>query len=202
MTLAWLAHDQVIEKMPWYLSTFRVGFCAIYAYFGYVQVRWLLETEDRYRRSSTWKPAVGTIFDHKVVMTRGGSSYVQYKFNVDGVEYIGDRFRSGGIHKEEMVSNPTLLGAGTQLVVYYNPADPSESAIKLQADRGAESVFVIGSLLSFLIAFRAVRCETILPNMFYRFLGVNRRVGGISGLRQARSHAKQRMKYGKHSGSL
>ncbi|KAL7695096.1 Protein of unknown function (DUF3592) [Lotmaria passim] len=188
--------------MPWYLSPFRVGFCVVYGYFGYVQVRWIAEAEDRYRRSSTWKPAVGTIFDHKVVMTRGGSSHVQYKFTVDGTEYVGDRFRSGGVHKEEMVTNPTLLGAGTQLVIYYNPADPTESAIKMQTDRAAESVFVIGAALSFLIAFRSVRCETILPNMFYRFLGVNRRVGGISGLREARPHAKQRMKYGKHTGAL
>lgn len=188
--------------MPWYLSPFRVGFCAIYAYFAAAQTRWIAEAEDRYRRSSTWKPAVGTIFDHRVVLKRGGSSYVRYKFTVDGVEFTGDRFRSGGVHREEMVSNPALLGAGTQLVVYYNPADPTESAIKIQTDRGAASVFAIGIALSCVIAFRSVRCETILPNMFYRFLGVNRRVGGITGLRQARPHARQKMKYGKSSESL
>eukprot|EP00796_Vickermania_ingenoplastis_P004964 gene4964-3562_t len=186
--------------MPWYISPFRLGLCSIYSYFAVVQVKWVAEAEDRYRRSSSWRPAVGTIFDHKVVIKRGGSSYVQYSFTVDGKEYIGDRFKSGGVHKEEAVSNPMLLGAGTQVIVYYNPADPSESAIKLATDRAAETVFACGIAISLLIAYRAVRCETIFPNMFYRFLGANRRMGGISGLREARPHAKSKMKYGRYSG--
>nr|CCC93660.1 conserved hypothetical protein [Trypanosoma congolense IL3000] len=188
--------------MPWYLSAFRVSFCTIYSYFAYVQARWIFQAEERYRRSLTWKPAVGTIYDHKIVMNRGGSSHVQYRFDVDGKEYIGDRFRSGGVYKEEMVSNPALLGAGTQLVVYYNPSDPSESAIKLQRDRGAQSTFVVGIAISLLVAYRSVRCETILPNMFYSFLAVNRRLGGITGLREARTHSRQKMKYGKGSGAI
>lgn len=186
--------------MPWYFSPFRIAISAVYGYFGIVQARWVWEAEDRLHRSATWLPAVGTIFDHKIVINRGGSSRVQYKFTVDGKEYVGDRFRSGSVFREETVSNPALLGAGTQLVVYYNPADPRESAIKIQADRGIESVFATGIFFSFFVAIRAVRCETILPNMFYRFLSVNRRVGGISGLKQARPHSKQKMKYGKHTG--
>lgn len=188
--------------MAWYLSAFRVSFCGIYSYFAAVQIKWILEAEDRYRRSLTWRPAVGTIFDHKVVLKRGGSSYVQYKYEVEGKEYVGDRFRSGGIYKEEMLTNPTLLGAGTQVVVFYDPANPAESAMKLQADRAAESIFYIGIFFSVFIAFRSVRCETILPNMFYTFLGSNRRVTNMTGLRQARTHSKQQMKYGKHTGAL
>ncbi|CAD2214145.1 Protein of unknown function (DUF3592), putative [Angomonas deanei] len=188
--------------MTWYISPFRVSFCAVYSLFAYLQVKWIVEAEDRYRRSATWKPAVGTIFDHKIVMKRGGSSHVMYKFEVDGKEYVGERFRSGGVHMEEMVKNPALLGAGTELVIYYNPADPSESAMKIQTDRSAESVFFFGILISVLIAYRSVRCETILPNMFYRFLGANRRVTGMTGLRQARTHSKQKMKYGKHTGAF
>lgn len=188
--------------MPWYISPFRLGLCGIYSYFTLVQIQWIQEAEVRYARSCSWKPAVGTIFDHKIVLKRGGSSYVQYSFDVDGKEYIGDRFRSGGINKEEAVSNPALLGAGTQLIIYYNPANPNESAIKLATDRAAESVCVFAIAFSLLIAFRSVRCETILPNMFYRFLSANRRVGGLSGLREAKSHSRQKMKYGKHTGAL
>lgn len=168
-----------------------------YTYFAYVMGTWIQSAEDTYKRSLTWKPALGTIFEHHIVIKRGGSSYVKYKFQVDGVEYVGDRFRSGGIHKEEMVANPTLLGAGTELIVYYNPADPSESAIKLQNDRPSEVLFSCGIALSLVIAYRAVRSETILPNMFFRFLGANRRLQS-SGLKQQRSHNKQKMKYGKH----
>ncbi|EAN84803.1 hypothetical protein, conserved [Trypanosoma cruzi] len=194
--------EGILGGMPWYLSTFRVSFCAIYSYLAYLQLRWIAEAEERYRRSLTWKPAVATIFDHNIVMKRGGSSHVQYRFVVGGKEYVGDRFRSGGIHKEEMVSNPALLGAGTQLVVYHNPADPNESAIKLQTDRGAESVFLLGIAVSLLVSYRSVRCETILPNMFYTFLGVNRRLGGITGLKEARTHSKQKMRYGKETGAI
>lgn len=188
--------------MPWYISPFRLSLCGIYSYFILIQARWIREAEERYARSSSWKPAVGTIFDHKIVLKRGGSSYVQYSFIVDGKEYIGDRFRSGGIHKEEAVSNPTLLGAGTQLIIYYNPGNPTESAMKLATDRAAESVFAFAIAVSALIAFRSVRCETILPNMFYRFLSANRRVGGLSGLREAKPHSRQKMKYGKHTGAF
>lgn len=188
--------------MPWYISPFRVTLTSIYGCFALIQINWIKEAEERYRRSGSWKPAVGTIFNHKIVMKRGGSSYVQYVFEVDGKEYIGDRFKSGGIHKEEAVSNPMLLGAGTQLIIYYNPADPRESAIKLAADRAAESVFACGIALSLLIAYRSVRCETVLPNMFYRFLGANRRMGGMTGLREARTHSRQKMKYGRSTGVL
>lgn len=159
--------------------------------------QWIQDAEDSYKRSLTWKPVVATIFEHQIVMKRGGSSYVQYKFNVDGQEYEGDRFRSGGIHKEEMVPNPMLLGAGTELVVYFNPANPHENAIKIQNDRPSELLFFIGILTALTISFRAVRCETIFPNMFYRFLGGNRRMNA-SGLKQQRSHNKSKMKYGKH----
>lgn len=188
--------------MPWYLNTFRVSFSALYGYFTYVQARWIAEAEDRYRRSMTWRPAVGTICDHKIVIKRGGSSHVRYKFEVGGVEYVGERFRSGGIHCEEALKNPTLLGTGTQLVIYYNPADPHESAMSLRTDRAAEATFAFGICLTALLSYRAVRCETILPNMFYQFLSVNRRVTQLSGLRQARKHSCEEMKYGKHTGAL
>lgn len=188
--------------MPWYISPFRLFLCGFYSWAATLQVKWVAEAEDRFRRSMTWKPAVGTIFDHKIVLKRGGSSHVQYSFTVGDQEYVGDRFRSGGVHKEEAVSNPMLLGAGTQLVIYYDPANPNDSAIKLAPDRAAETVFAVGIFLSLLIAHRAVRCETILPNMFYRFLGANRRMGGVTGLREARPHAKHKMKYGKDTGAL
>jgi hypothetical protein len=187
--------EEVVLEMPWYLSGFRCSMCCAYLFFAAKMGGWIQAAEDSYRRSLTWKPVVATIFEHKIVMKRGGSSYVQYRFNVDGQQYEGDRFRSGGIHKEEMVPNPMLLGAGTELVVYYNPANPAENAIKIQNDRPSELLFVVGILTALTISYRAVRCETIFPNMFYRFLGGNRRVGA-SGLKQQRTHNKTKMKYG------
>jgi hypothetical protein len=171
--------------------------CGAYFFFAVKMAQWIQSAEDCYKRSLTWKPVVATIHEHQIVMKRGGSSHVEYKFVVDGKEYEGDRFRSGGIHKEEMVPNPMLLGAGTELVVYYNPADPSENAIKIQNDRPSELLFFVGIVTALTISFRAVRCETIFPNMLYRFLGGNRRMGA-SGLKEQRSHNKSKMKYGKY----
>lgn len=181
--------------MPWYFSGFRVTFALLYGAMTYSLAQRIVEAEDRYRRSLTWKPAVATIHEHRVVMKRGGSSYVSYQFDVNGERVTGDRFRSGGIHKEEMVSNPMLLGAGTELIVYYNPADPTENAIKIQTDRPSEYIFAFGMFLTIGMVYRSLRCETILPNMFYRFLGANRRIE-TTGMRQQRSHNKQKMRHG------
>jgi hypothetical protein len=158
---------------------------------------WINEAEDRYRRSLTWLPAVGTIYEHYLVFKGGGSSHVNYKFDVDSKQYTGSRFRSGGIHEEEAVTNPMLLGTGTQLVVYYNPANPMENAIKIQHDRVSEALFGVGILMCLGVAYRSVRCETIIPNLFYRFIGGNRRMNEPTGMKQQRSHAKQGQKFGR-----
>jgi hypothetical protein len=181
--------------MPWYLSGFRVTFSGLYLMFAAMQATWITECDDRYKRSLTWKPAVGTIMEHHIVMKGGGCSSVKYAFEVDGVKYTGDRFRSGSIHKEEPLPNPALLGAGTELVVYYNPADPAENAIKVQNDRVSDGFVMATIVLCLVVSYRAVRCETIIPNMFYRFLNANKRLADGSGLKQQRTHARAKSKY-------
>lgn len=184
--------------MPWYISPVRLTACGVYLYFAYVQSHWIMTAEDRYRRSLTWKPAVGTLIEHKIVLNKLGASHVWYKFEADGVEYTGDRFKSGGVNVEEHLKNPTLLGVGTQLVVYYNPEEPKrESAIKIAADRPTEFMFALNILLCLTIAYRSVRCETLWPNMVYRFLHSNRRLVEPTGMRQQRTHNMQKPKYGK-----
>lgn len=182
--------------MPWYLSWYRVGICGIYCYFAFVQVNWILVAEDRFRRSLAWKPAIGTIFEHKVILNKFGASHVWYKFSVNGKEYVGDRFKSGGINVEEHVRHPTLLGVGTELVVYYDEENPAESAVKIASDRGSESFFVFNILLCLGIAYRCVRCETLWPNIFYRFMHMNRRIVETTGMRQQRKHNLQKTQYG------
>jgi hypothetical protein len=181
--------------MPWYFSGFRVSFSGLYLFLAAQQTMWIMDADDRYKRSLTWKPAVGTIMEHHIVMKGGGCSSIKYAFEVDGVKHTGDRFRSGSIHKEEPLSNPALLGAGTELVVYYNPADPSESAIKIQRDRTSDATVMMSIAVCIVLSYRAVRCETIIPNLFYRFLNANKRLADGSGLKQQRTHSRAKSKY-------
>ena len=188
--------------MPWYLSTARVGLCAFYTTLFVTQATWIYSAEDRYRRSLKWIPTVGTISAHSMSLRRLGSSIVEYTYEVDGIHYTGGRFKSGGIGNEEQLSNPTLLGIGTELVIHYDPADPSESAIKIQADRAAETFFMFGMLACAIVAYRAVRCETIVPNLYYRALGGSRRLANNTGLKARRTHVGAKMKYGNQSGAI
>lgn len=169
--------------MPWYLSFSRITQTCLYSWAAFVQANWIRHAEDTYRRSLTWSAAVGTIYEHKIVFNKMGASHVWYRFTVNGKEYTGDQFRSGGIYKEEHLKNATLLGVGTELVIYYNPGDPTESAIKIAQDRSIEAFFVLNTLFCLAIAYRCVRCETLLPTSFYRFLNVNRRLAEGTGMR-------------------
>lgn len=169
--------------MPWYVSFARIFTCGFYSFLAHMQATWIRDAEDTYLRSLTWKPAVATVFEHKLVYNKLGASHVWYRFDVDGKSYVGDSFRSGGIYKEEHLMNSHLLGAGTELVAYYNPGDPNESALKIANDRPMEALIAGNVLLCLFIAFRAVRCETMMPNMFYRFLNVNRRFAENTGLK-------------------
>mmetsp|Transcript_25094 Transcript_25094/g.77564 ORF Transcript_25094/g.77564 Transcript_25094/m.77564 type:complete len:189 (-) Transcript_25094:45-611(-) len=172
--------------MPWYVSMARVALCVYFSGLGAMQANWIREAEDAYRRSLTWKPAVGTITEHRVILNKVGASHVWYKFSVGGETYTGDRFKSGGLYKEEHLRNASLLGVGTELVVYYNPGDPSENAIKISTDRKLEAFLAFNIAVCWVIAFRSVRCETVLPNLFYRFLNVNRRFAEPTGMRTRR----------------
>ena len=149
--------------MPWYISVGRIVWCTMYTAFGYMQLRWIIDAEDRYRRSLSWRPAVGTITEHKMLFNKLGASHVWYRFTPDGgaEEFKGDQFRSGGIVKEEHLKHANLLGVGTELVVYYNPGDPHESALKIACDRHLEAWFAFNTLLCFYIGYRCLRCETM-----------------------------------------
>jgi hypothetical protein len=177
--------------MVWYISVKRVTVAVFYTYIGYVQANWIREAEDTYRRSLTWKPAVATLIEHKICVNKVGASHVWYEFDVDGERFVGDKFRSGGIYKEEHLVNANLLGVGTELIVYHNPGDPTESAIKLAADRGIEAFFAFNALFCAGLAFRCVRCETIFPNILYRFLNVNRRFSENTGIKQRTSSQRR-----------
>jgi hypothetical protein len=193
--------------MPWYLSFGRIVYCIGYGSFAALQASWILDAEDRYRRSLSWKPAVGTITEHKILFNKFGASHVWYKFKPDAVDekdknsnknaatddgyYVGDQFRSGGVFKEEHLKHANLLGVGTELVIYYNPGDPTESAMKIACDRGLEAYFAVNVLLCFYISYRCLRCETIFPHMFYRFLNVNRRFSENTGMKMQTTTKKR-----------
>lgn len=178
--------------MPWYISFSRVAMFCGYSAVAAMELNWIRTAEDRYRRSLSWSPTVATIVEHKIVANKFASSHIWYKFHVDGSEYVAEQFRSGGLNVEERLKNPTLLGAGTELVVYYNPADPSEAAVKLQQDREGELFYGLNALLCIAIAYRCLRCETLFPSLLYRFLNVNRRFAERTGMKSHSANSRRR----------
>jgi hypothetical protein len=159
--------------MPWYFSGSRFALAAFYGYIGYTQFEWIRDSEQRYERSLAWRPAVATVLEHKVVFNRLGASQIRYRFEApDGTAHEGDRFRSGGIYKEDYLENSRMAQVGHELVVHYNPADPSENAVKIASDRPMQCFFAFNVLLCAIVAYRSLRCEAVFPNMFHRFLSV------------------------------
>lgn len=178
--------------MPWYLSFSRVAMFVGYTAVAGIEANWLRIAEDRYRRSLSWQPSVATVIEHKIVANKFASSHVWYQYEVDGQKYVAEQFRSGGLNVEERLKNPTLLGVGTELVCYYNPADPSEAAIKLQQDREGQLFYGVNALLCAAIAYRCLRCETLFPPLLYRFLHVNRRFAERTGMKSHSGNSRRR----------
>ncbi len=98
-----------------------------------------------------WQPAPGRVTFSEVQMRRsssgrGGTStsyypHVVYEYLVNGNRYQGNRVSVGG--QVGLGSYQTVLQRvsqnyppGRQLRVYYNPANPSESALEFGAPRG------------------------------------------------------------------
>jgi len=179
--------------MPWYLSFGRVLNSLLVSCGGAAQLYWILEAEDRYKRSLLWKPTVAVITDHKLQFAKLGASRIEYEFKVKGQKYGGSFIKSGGIYEEEFLRNPQLLGVGTEIVVYYNPDDPGkESAVKLTTDRQTQALYSINVLVSAFMSYRLLRCETVIPQSIYRALSMNRRMLENTGLRGLGTQASKK----------
>lgn len=182
--------------MPWYVSYHRIMIVSACCATAARHFSRIVDAEDRYSKSLTWVPAVAVIYDHRIVANKLGSSMLFYRFTAaDGKVHRGKRIRSGGMSEDEILRDPTLLGIGTELIVYYNPADPEESALKLQRDRTKETIWGIVSISLLGLAYRALRCEHLIPPICYRVFSANRRVFDQTGVRQQRGHAFQKSKF-------
>eukprot|EP00760_Papus_ankaliazontas_P035259 PhM_4_TR7710/c0_g2_i1/m.64638 len=175
--------------MPWYLSYGRVVHSIVNFSAASVQFYWILEAEDRYRRSLTWKPVVATVVDHKLLLWRMGASHVEYTFPdprlppESGAMIRGCRFKSGGLYEEEFLKNPKLLGVGTEIVVYYNPNDPTENTVKITDDHATVVMFAATAFFNAFVAYRVIRHESIIPGTIYRAFSANRRMVENTGLK-------------------
>eukprot|EP00759_Apiculatamorpha_spiralis_P050495 PhF_6_TR4798/c0_g1_i1/m.6617 len=169
--------------MPWYFSYGRAANSIFCGTCSALQFYWVVEAEDRYKRSLLWKPSVAVITEHKLMFAQMGASHIEYTFKVNGKEYTGNRFRSGAMYGEEHLRNPALLGVGTELVIYYDEKDPTNNAVKITTDRTTQGMFLANAVLAAILSYRLVRCETVVPWGIYRAFGMNRRVAENTGLR-------------------
>ncbi len=75
-----------------------------------------------------------TLSEVETVRSRRGRTYrpnIQYKYSVEGKEYLGDRYRygkwsSGGDWAKQIVASRPV---GSPVEVYYAPADPSDAVL-------------------------------------------------------------------------
>ena len=149
--------------MPWFLSWRRIACSAMSAGLAGTQLYWIAASELRFRDSHTWKSTKGTITRNYYAPEMLGATNLEYTFVVDGKEYQGKRLRSGSIWNEESLQQPQFFREGSPTVVYYDPHDPTQSAISLAPDRGTQFLLVINVLCGLTFAYRAVRCPGILP---------------------------------------
>jgi hypothetical protein len=110
---------------------------------------WLLNTTmfkslKGFISAQRWQSVSGRIVESKAVGQRemnGGTVYVpfiKYEYQVGGQNYENKKVRSGdaggyvGIKHEETVQNNVTkeYPVGKEVQVYYNPANPAESALK------------------------------------------------------------------------
>lgn len=89
-----------------------------------------------------WQSVSGRIAVSKAIGERqlkGGIIYyphVKYEYQVGGQSYINNRIYAGGLregirHEETVQNNVTKeYPVGKEVQVYYNPANPAESALK------------------------------------------------------------------------
>jgi len=85
-------------------------------------------------RTARWPHTMGTVLS-STVQVGGGSTRVEhplvfYAYQVDGQVFQGKRVRAAG-RTHDASSTIARYPAGASVIVYYDPTDPSNSALEL-----------------------------------------------------------------------
>lgn len=115
------------------------------------------------RQSSHWPSVHGRITASKIIRRSGKQSvrpFIEYTYSAAGREFVGNRVEFG----VPIINGPSSLAeplvsrypAGTDVVVYVNPINPSESVLEPGVRRRTFFLFAGGLSFAFLAGLIAV----------------------------------------------
>ncbi len=108
---------------------------------GYFVIRRLNQGQQAVVASQSWPSTTGTVIRAFAETSSSGDGIISYypriiyEYEVDGQRYQGkdlrasDRFMTKGMPQIKVMEIVDQYPAGTQVVVYYNPANPAEAAL-------------------------------------------------------------------------
>jgi uncharacterized protein DUF3592 len=129
---------------------------AAFALLGLGQIGRTLFRVPRLVAASRWKEADGRVLSSDLDPTPPHSVTVSYRYEVDGVAYVGDQIHPGGFRSRTYEESSLAFHKyrpGASVTVYYDPRAPGRAALETDA---TWPVFVaLGTGLAFLyVAFR------------------------------------------------
>lgn len=110
----------------------------------------------RLNRAGKWMTAAGRILVSRVIEEEndGVTDFrpeIVYRYDVDGVQYTGDRICFGGVAaSSDSVQAALYVRAfpeGSQAVVFFDPRNPSASVLRRDAQPAIRALYGAGTLL-------------------------------------------------------
>lgn len=97
----------------------------------------------------TWQTTQATVLRHN-----NKSHWLLYEYEVNGKSYIGTRVTLTGDSAEfgQTYQDRSKFPAGREMSIFYDPNDPTRSAVRLEADFSIY-IFAIGSIVFVVIAY-------------------------------------------------
>jgi uncharacterized membrane protein YfcA len=133
-------------------------FTVFFVFMGIVLIVRSRRDKDKARQSQSWPSALGKVLESRVMTTissgEDGSTdmykpYVKYEYSADGVRYTNDKLRVGmTISSSKTRSSQEMVDrhpVGSDVRVYYNPANPGDSVLEQKGPSGV--LLVIGIIL-------------------------------------------------------
>lgn len=104
---------------------------------GFLALVWFLSTAYRLRRVATWPGTDGRVLESFVERdaSHNKEPRVKYEYQVQGQRYVSDRIcpqgriATSGQYAEQLVDR---YPADRPIMVFYNPANPADSALEKQ----------------------------------------------------------------------
>jgi hypothetical protein len=97
------------------------------------------QAEQMLMEAQTWPTTSGEITKSRVQVAGGEYTtvkhHIEYRFTVGAVEYTGNQVKAGDQFQDRYNTNESYdlvdkYPVGTQVTVYYDPADPARSALE------------------------------------------------------------------------